>query len=442
MDPVTAGLPSVVPRVVDDGCGGACVKAATVEALHRDCFCVAVDPGLVREQLNTLLEQGGAGVRLADTHRHLFSSLPVFVPEQTVTQMADAVKALTEVVATRAYVAAAMCWAPAIATLNPGSPGGLLGFDFHLAPDGPRLVEINTNPGGLLLNAMLARAQRLCIPQLSAPAVTADAETASITALLEEWRQQGGIDRRESLIAIVDENPEQQYLYVEFVLIKQALERRGYRVVICSPAELLYVDGELRLGDQRIGYVYNRLTDFSLESPVLQALRQAYLDKNVALSPHPRAHALWADKRNLSLLCQPTFLASTGLPSAQQKLLVTIVPRTELVTGENREQFWATRRQWFFKPAAGFGSRGSYRGDKLTQKTWEQMASQPYVAQAIVPPSQRHTALGAEILKVDLRCYAYEGRALLFAARLYQGQTTNFRTPGGGFAPVLTLTQF
>jgi hypothetical protein len=28
---------------------------------------------------------------------------------------------------------------------------------------------------------------------------------------------------------------------------------------------------------------------------------------------------------------------------------------------------------------------------------------------------------------------------LLCAARRYQGQTTNFRTPGGGFAPVLTI---
>ena len=27
----------------------------------------------------------------------------------------------------------------------------------------------------------------------------------------------------------------------------------------------------------------------------------------------------------------------------------------------------------------------------------------------------------------------------VFTARLYQGQTTNFRTPGGGFAPVLAL---
>lgn len=67
------------------------------------------------------------------------------------------------------------------------------------------------------------------------------------------------------------------------------------------------------------------------------------------------------------------------------------------------------------------------------------MESQTYVAQAVVPPSERHTGRDATPLKVDLRCYAYRGQALLYAARLYQGQTTNFRTTGGGFAPVLTL---
>ena len=39
-------------------------------------------------------------------------------------------------------------------------------------------------------------------------------------------------------------------------------------------------------------------------------------------------------------------------------------------------------------------------------------------------------------MKADLRNYTYEGKVLLRAARLYQGQTTNFRSPGGGFAPV------
>ena len=41
------------------------------------------------------------------------------------------------------------------------------------------------------------------------------------------------------------------------------------------------------------------------------------------------------------------------------------------------------------------------------------------------------TAL-AQALKFDLRAYTYAGDVMWMAARLYQGQTTNFRTPGGG----------
>jgi hypothetical protein len=41
--------------------------------------------------------------------------------------------------------------------------------------------------------------------------------------------------------------------------------------------------------------------------------------------------------------------------------------------------------------------------------------------------------------KTDVWLYTYGGRVLLTAARLYQGQTTNFRTPGGGFAPVVAI---
>ncbi len=39
-------------------------------------------------------------------------------------------------------------------------------------------------------------------------------------------------------------------------------------------------------------------------------------------------------------------------------------------------------------------------------------------------------------MKFDLRAFTYDGAVQWVAARLYQGQTTNFRTPGGGFAPV------
>jgi hypothetical protein len=41
--------------------------------------------------------------------------------------------------------------------------------------------------------------------------------------------------------------------------------------------------------------------------------------------------------------------------------------------------------------------------------------------------------------KVDIRLYTYAGQHLLAAARVYQGQATNFRTPGGGFAPVFEV---
>src|SRR3546814_15381654 len=65
------------------------------------------------------------------------------------------------------------------------------------------------------------------------------------------------------------------------------------------------------------------------------------------------------------------------------------------------------------------------------------MASATYIAQAFAPPSMR-IVHGGHSLKADVRCFASEAGVLLFAARLYQGQTTNTRTPGGGFAAVLT----
>ncbi|MCD6042842.1 MAG: hypothetical protein K0R40_2445, partial [Burkholderiales bacterium] len=91
----------------------------------------------------------------------------------------------------------------------------------------------------------------------------------------------------------------------------------------------------------------------------------------------------------------------------------------------------------FFKPATGYGSKAAYRGEKLTRRVWMEILQGDYVAQDLVAPSERRT--GPErSMKVDIRNYVYAGAVQLLAARLYQGQTTNFRTEGGGFAPVLT----
>jgi hypothetical protein len=149
---------------------------------------------------------------------------------------------------------------------------------------------------------------------------------------------------------------------------------------------------------------------------------------------------LYADKRNLTLLCDAAFLRETGIDEEAMATLLAAIPRTEIMTDANRGALWAKRRELFFKPAAGYGSKAAYRGDKLTKRVWEEMAQGTYVAQALVAPSERHV-LGdpaPTALKADVRCYAYAGEIKLVAARLYQGQTTNFRTPGGGFAPVFT----
>jgi hypothetical protein len=109
-----------------------------------------------------------------------------------------------------------------------------------------------------------------------------------------------------------------------------------------------------------------------------------------------------------------------------------------VVSAEQAERLWNQRRQLFFKPFAGYGSRAAYRGDKLTKRVWEDILAGDYVAQALVQPGERviSPAEPAQTLKFDLREYVYDGQVQWVAARLYQGQTTNFRTPGGGFAPV------
>ena len=42
-------------------------------------------------------------------------------------------------------------------------------------------------------------------------------------------------------------------------------------------------------------------------------------------------------------------------------------------------------------------------------------------------------------MKFDVRAYAYRDEVLLLGARVYQGQVTNLRTPGGGFSAICVV---
>lgn len=411
-----------------------------IEALNRDCFCVSLDADALRRAIESDPATRGLHRLIEERCPHLFAALPVFVSREHVDGMAAVIDATERAIALPAYREAALARAPVIARHDPRTRGVFMGYDFHLGADGPRLIEINTNAGGALLNAVLARAQRACCDDIaglvSGPVPAERLERAFVDMFLSEWRHAGraGSPAR---VAIVDDAPQAQFLYPEFLLFERMFRRFGIEAVVADPADLSLSGGVLRDPRGAVDLVYNRLTDFYFDAPGHAALREAYLAGAAVVTPHPRAHALYADKRNLSLLTDPARLRSWGVGDAVVETLSRGIARTEIIGASDAERLWAARRRYFFKPATGYGSRAAYRGDKLTRRVWQEILAGQYVAQALALPGERR--IGPESsMKADVRNYAYDGRVQSLAARLYQGQTTNFRTPGGGFAPVLT----
>jgi hypothetical protein len=416
----------------------------TARALNQGCYCVSLDEVALRDALALELGDPTLHALLRERCPHVFAASPVFISAEQAARMRAVVAAIDAIAASKAWFDRVLAEAGQGARIDPGGARGVLfGYDFHVEGDRIGLIEINTNAGGAMLNAVLGRAQRACcaeVEQMLPARERIDAfETRIVAMFQEEWARA----RRTTplvRIAIVDEAPDQQYLYPEFLLFQRLFRRHGIDAVIVDPSLLQLREHRLFAGGAPVDLVYNRLTDFSLDDPGNAVLREAYARGAVVLTPHPQAHALLADKRNLVLLGDDAALQSFGVDAATRRLLLDHVPRTERVTASNAERLWRERRQWFFKPVAGYGSRAAYRGDKLTTRVWQDILAGDYVAQALVQPGQRAVVEGESMpLKFDLRLYAYAGRVLWIAARLYQGQTTNFRTPGGGFAPVYEL---
>lgn len=415
------------------------------EQLNSSCFCSSLDKSALKMALSCEVHDDTLFELIEERCPFLFSARPVFVSQTQADRIMEVVEALELVIRLPAYKELVLADAPDIARVGTrGVQGVFFGYDFH--PDGANLglIEINTNAGGALLNAVMAKAHRTCClddTQL-AQAVLSGAmfEEQIVQMFKSEWAS-ARHDAPLRTVAIVDTQPQQQYLYPEFLLFQRLFARNDINAVIADPGELAFRNGALWRGELKIDLVYNRLTDFMLEAPASRPLRDAYCDDAVVLTPHPQAHALYANKRNLAILSDATALEALGVPQATIDILVANVPFTESVTTNNAERLWNERRNLFFKPIAGYGGKAAYRGDKVTKRVWQEILSGEYIAQRVVTPGVRvaGTAGSPETLKFDLRSYVYNGRVQWTAARVYQGQTTNFRTPGGGFAPVYSL---
>lgn len=394
------------------------------------------------EALHRELQSRVPGLLEPDWPQGVAAASPVWVEPEAVAAMAATAAAVERVVHLPGWQARIETMHPGVFGGQGGAPAGVFtGFDFHMGPDGPRLIEINTNAGGILLALAIIRAHRSCCPAgaawMRAPYDTAGLE-AAITAMFgaEHRRRVGDAPLRR--VAIVDDAPSSQFLHPEFELFRALFAQAGLDAAILDPGALSVEAGRLVGPQGPIDLVYNRLVDFTLADPAHAALSEAWREGMATVTPHPEAWARYADKRHLVALSDPAALAAVGAGSDDIATLVAHVPRTIEVTADNAEALWRERASWFFKPYGGYGSRAVYRGDKITRARFAEVAAGGYVAQALVPPGEIEATRDGEPcrLRADLRNWAWQGRVQWLAARLWHGQAANMRTPGGGFAPV------
>ena len=364
--------------------------------------------------------------------REQLSSANVELPAGALRRMVGVVRALDRLSRNPAYREQIYAEVPDVARFNPGYDAVMMCYDFHLDGDVPRLIEVNTNAGGGLL-AILAHD----------PALPADHRCLSAKLrerLLQTFADEinkysAGAQLKPARIAIIDEDPSGQHLYPEMLAFADLFRAWGVPTEIVEPQGLQATAAGVSLDGRAVDLVYNRHCDFYLASDEMAGLRQAYLAGKVCLTPNPHMYGLLADKRRMILWSDPQQRASWHLSGNDERLLEQTVPNTSLLAALDLQRLWSDRKRLVFKPVDSFGSRGVLIGEKLSRKRFDQLPAERTLVQELVPPSMSETADDGP-MKTDLRVYAYRNRVLGVTARLYRGQVTNLRTPGGGFASV------
>ncbi len=290
---------------------------------------------------------------------------------------------------------------------DPGNNSIMMSYDFHIdSNQNLKLIEINTNAAFMLLGLILYKTHNKALP------ISFD-ETTLHENILNEIELCLG---HQKLIqpTIIDENPTEQKLWVEFLMFKTWLERWGYDAKICD-----YRDIDLKTTN----FIYNRYCDFYLSDKTSQKLKQAFESRKVCFSPNPYEYHLLANKSRLQAL---------------EKYAPNYILKTQDLTPEKAENLWSNRKNLFFKPKTSYGSKQSYRGEKISRKLFGNLINEGFIAQEFCPPPEvsLSTPEGSKDFKYDLRFYAYQGQLQGVLARCYQGQVTNSQTPWGGFAIV------
>jgi len=301
----------------------------------------------------------------------------------------------------------------------------LMAYDFHIDSKGlPRLIEVNTNASGFLVGNALYQFQNLNFkPALESLEQSFKEEWKSYLSLSNQ-----AMSLKPQYVVLIDENPKEQKMFIEFLMYKDFFKSMGWNVDIIE-SSLLKLNKEGHLvtpkGD-KIDYIYNRSTDFYFEKH--PHLLKAYKEGLCCISPHPREYFLLSNKRRLC------FWFSEAHKWSQLRVIKKYLIPSYVMDG-HQDRVWQNRKQYIFKPLDGHGGKKVYRGDSLTRKKWEFLCQTPCLYQEYISPSN-HLDLQGGKWKLDFRAFVYRDKIQQLMARCYKGQITNFREPGSGWALV------
>ncbi|NBV41794.1 hypothetical protein EBR96_03375 [bacterium] len=356
----------------------------------------------------------------------------VGLPTAVFNEIREAVAAVERVVRPVQYATVAVSDSPEIARTPYPVDAVFTSFDFYITNDGPRLIEINTNAAGAVLVYLLHNWHQLP----SSPATPAGF-IDSVRDMFLSVMHQKGTPGDQPVIGIIDETPPLQKTRFDFELVADLMRTWDWTVVIGDPRDLIPTPAGASLNGHALSMIYNRFCDFYLESDLAAPMRKIYLGGKLPISPHPYEYALFADKSRLVQLGDPRFLSAIGATPDDIRRIQSVLPPVLRLKDHSADEIWAKRRSLFFKPARSFGAKSAYKGDGISKSVFQRLMDADTIAQPYFRPAPFKT--NDSEYKYDVRVYTFRGEVQWVGARLFQGQLTNFKTPGGGFAPVTLL---
>ena len=294
----------------------------------------------------------------------------------------------------------------------------LMAYDFHLNNETVKLIEVNTNASAFLLLNTLYQFKSLnykkALEDLKA-------------SFQREWMIFNKKESPPPKIVLIDREPLKQKMVIEFFMYKDFFKSMGWNMEILDSRQIK-MDSQYGLytpKDEKIDFIYNRDTDFYFENhPVLA---KAYQQNTCLILPQPKDYCLLADKNRLADWFSKDWPELKGI---QKNLL-----NTKILNSGNKQELWQNRKKYFFKICQGYGGKMAYKGASLSRPKFEELFQYNSLAQEYIAPSKIKDSKNQE-WKLDIRAYAYKDQIQQLAGRVYQGQVTNFKTPGSGFATV------